>query len=245
MEESPNPTSQIPNPENSTTPSVNPPVSNPSKPRNKLPLALIIGIVLFLLIAGSAAGFYVLKPQIMKLVSKPIPTTTPKPAIQTPPPTHDPTANWKTYTNKKLGFLIRYPADSLIDANEICTNKVDYLGLYSKKSKKEIKDNPNLFCVVALPELRVGAVFSNKLQEKSDEYWKVDTEQFSIGNKVFKKYISTRTEKAYEGINSPFKKTVQIEINKSGQKYSISYGFPMLLSEELINQILSTFQFTD
>lgn len=81
------------------------PVSQSPKP--KFSLAALIGIILFLLIA-SAAGYFAFKPQIEKLVSRPTPT--PKVAVQvSPTPTSDSTANWKTYTNKKLSFQIKIP----------------------------------------------------------------------------------------------------------------------------------------
>ncbi len=59
MEEKQNPTPDS-NLETPTSPPVYTPVSNTLKPHNKLPLALIIGIVLFLLIAGGVAGYYLI-----------------------------------------------------------------------------------------------------------------------------------------------------------------------------------------
>lgn len=103
------------------TPPVSPaaetlPVSHPEYPPDrkkgsKFSLVAIITIILFLLIAGSAAGFYAFKPQIMKLISKPNPTptlvvrTTPFPT-PTASNSADATANGKTYTNPKYGYSI-------------------------------------------------------------------------------------------------------------------------------------------
>ncbi|MDO8270186.1 MAG: hypothetical protein Q7T54_05975 [Candidatus Levybacteria bacterium] len=94
MEENQNPTppvSEIPNP--APTPPVipdlirDPESPNPTKPALKLSLKLVIGIILFLLIAGgaAAAGFYVYKQQSLKTAPKP----TPSPVVQkqTPLPT--------------------------------------------------------------------------------------------------------------------------------------------------------------
>lgn len=79
---------------------------NPIKPAGKFSARVIIGIIIFLFLAGSAAAsFTVFRPQIMSMISKPSPTPT---IIQTlPTPTPDPTANWKTYTGD--GFSIKYP----------------------------------------------------------------------------------------------------------------------------------------
>ncbi len=93
-----------------------PPVSNTSQtqqpienPKPKVSIAAIIGILIFLLLAGgAAASFTVLKPQIMKLVAKSSPTPAP---IVTITPTPDPTADWKTYTDQKLNFSLKYPSE--------------------------------------------------------------------------------------------------------------------------------------
>ncbi len=69
-----------------TAPTKTPPPAG----KQKFPLAVTTGTLLFLLVAGSAAGFYAFKPQILKLVSKP--TLTPKPTTTiTQTPTISPT----------------------------------------------------------------------------------------------------------------------------------------------------------
>ncbi len=79
-----------------------------SKPKPKFPLAVTVGLVLFFLIAISAAGFYAFKPQIMKLISKPTPT--PRLIIKvSPTPIPDSTANWETYSSSS--YSIKYPPD--------------------------------------------------------------------------------------------------------------------------------------
>ncbi len=126
MEENNNPNDQnptpIPTPPVSSNVQPPPPVSQPKADgplaqKPKFPLAAIIGIVLFLLVAGGVAGFYAFKPQIMSLISKPTPTTT-----LTPSPTPDPasnaanaTANWKTYTDSSRGYSMKYPPNFRTD----------------------------------------------------------------------------------------------------------------------------------
>ncbi len=119
MEESPNPTSQVPNPETPASPPVStgiqtPPVKKPlgsTEPpakAAKFPLPLIIGILAFFLLAIGAAGFYAFKPQIMSLISKPTPTPTLSPSpTEASAKAGDPTAGWKTYEGD--GFAFKYP----------------------------------------------------------------------------------------------------------------------------------------
>lgn len=112
----------------SPTPQPPPPVS---KPKPKFSLAVIIGTVLLLLIAGSAAGFYAFKPQILKLVSKPSPTPTVIPSLTRNPisPTPDPTVNWKIYTNNDYHFSFRYPPEfTLKNVDKQVINSADFDG---------------------------------------------------------------------------------------------------------------------
>jgi len=93
----------------------NPESSNPIKRKPKFSFFVIIGIIIFLLLAGSAAGFYVFKPQIMNLISKPTPTPIVIPGLTrnpvSPSPTPDPTAGWKTYTSTKANYSFKHPAE--------------------------------------------------------------------------------------------------------------------------------------
>ena len=199
-----------------------PPIQTPpvSKQKSKLPVGIIIGIILFLIVAGSTAGFYVFKQQSLKTALKPVPSVIPDVTRNPPSPSPDPTANWKTYTDKELGFSIKYPTTILKDRREICTNDASGLGLHDLRYKKEWEENPNQFCVVASPELTID-VFSNKPQEKSDEYWTVVEETILLDGISVEKLTSTRTDKIYEGTSSPYKKTVQYEINKGNRQFSI------------------------
>lgn len=68
-------------------------------------ILILTTVILLLAIVG---GAYLLgtKNNNSKTVSQITPTAT-----ATPTPTSDPTANWKTYTNPKYGYSIKYPAD--------------------------------------------------------------------------------------------------------------------------------------
>lgn len=103
-------------PVSDSTPTQTPQPTSPKK--SKLPMTIVVAIIFIILFVGTAAGFYVFKPQIMKLVSKPSPTVIPnsfRDPSPTPPPVGGPTANWKTYEGK--GFSFKYPTEF---ANEKC-----------------------------------------------------------------------------------------------------------------------------
>lgn len=97
---------QVPHPQT-------PPVSNIEKPKSKLPF-LIIGIILFLLVAGGTAGFYVFKQTTKQVActmeAKVCPDGT---SVGRSGPkcefTPCPTADWKKYTNNYYHFSFNYP----------------------------------------------------------------------------------------------------------------------------------------
>ncbi len=109
------PQDPIPIQEQTPTPPSNP-VSN--KPKLKLPI-LIAGIVIFLIVIGSAsAAFFLPKSNTnqqkqAETTISPQPTATiginpsNSPTSSSTSPTPDPTANWKTYTGSS--FTFRYP----------------------------------------------------------------------------------------------------------------------------------------
>lgn len=122
MEENSNPQIQTPTPESTNTGQTN--QSPPQSPQilnktSKISLKAVIGIIIFLLLAGgAAASFTVLRPQIMKLVSKSTPT--PIITIRTSP-TPTP-SSLKIYTNTKYNFSAEYPSNWYVwgsDKNDI------------------------------------------------------------------------------------------------------------------------------
>jgi hypothetical protein len=82
--------------------------SQPEKPWLKIALFSVLGLVLVGIIA--LATTQISKKQAPQITIQPVPTFTP---IATPTLNLDSTANWKTYTNTKYGYSIRYPDDLL------------------------------------------------------------------------------------------------------------------------------------
>lgn len=95
---------QTPLPVVSVDPNTTPP-TNPIKPASKFSIKAIIGIIIFLLLAGGAAAGYVYREPLMSLVSKPSPTPAP---IVTITPTPNPTTDWETYIDTQFGYSIKY-----------------------------------------------------------------------------------------------------------------------------------------
>ncbi len=107
--------SQMPASPSTEAPLMNPSAPNIEKPKSIFPLTLVIAAIFFILIAGSVAGFYFYKQQSLKTAANPASIKdVPK---QTPSPIPDPTADWKTYTDSKLGFVFRYPQEYSITKN--------------------------------------------------------------------------------------------------------------------------------
>lgn len=96
------------------------PPPNVIKKTSKFSVKALIGTIIFLLLAGgAAASFTIFKPQIMKLVSKPTPTSTPKTDQTSPAPTPNHTADWKTLTNDFYHISLKAPKDWTIDGNKL------------------------------------------------------------------------------------------------------------------------------
>ena len=118
------------------TPTQTPPVPNTIHPpaggsKSKFPI-LIIGIILFLLIAGSAAGFYAFKPHIEKLIPKP---STTQYQIAT--------SSWKEYKNTSYGISLKYPNN--LTKSDYSEDHQDNQILQLTEREPLAKSNPEAF----------------------------------------------------------------------------------------------------
>lgn len=85
-------------------------------------LAGVLGILVF---AGAVFGAY----KLSQKQAQPAPQPTPSPAVTPLPtptpestPTPEPTADWKTHTNTKCGFSIKYPDELTVDEARGCVH---------------------------------------------------------------------------------------------------------------------------
>lgn len=209
-----------------------PPISNSEKRKSKLPI-LIIGIILFLLIVGSAAGFYVFKQQSSNTTAKPTPTPllaevstkagTPNPASNAA----SATANWKTFVEPDAKYTIKYPSDwSVYTRGNLKQDTITSTELTTKGMKSGtfaigvVKIRKNIFLAKEWVKR-----FSNS-QTKSD----VKTINFND--------IDAYEEKI-EGV-------INIVFDKNDLLYSISLNtgiYENYYDQKIIDQILSTFRF--
>ncbi len=237
-----------------------PPLPNIHQPGGKFKLSIkaIIGIIIFLLLAGgAAASFTVLKPQIMKLVSKPTPS--PSPIIQTSPtPTPDPTANWKTYSSSKFLYALKYPSD--LELQQLDTNDADYEILdFSEASKESGINVPPIIINIYGSNIKNAAYLVQNRQDdeklltikKGEKMQIIGTlferiSDINIDNTTAAVYIGTAV-KGYPAEVLPFEK--RIIFIKDNNLYALSTA-PMSGKKtdkrvSDFDQILSTFKFTE
>jgi hypothetical protein len=105
------PVPESPSPIATENPAQPTPPAQPAKPSSKnwKKWLVIGGILLVILLTGTA---YVLSQQESKKTEPPA-----KQSVSKPTPTPDPTADWKTYTNTKYGYSIKYPENTKIDTS--------------------------------------------------------------------------------------------------------------------------------
>ena len=91
--------------------------------RGFIPILILVGI---LVIAVAVSGAYYMGTRKPATVPSPTPVvTSSSPSDASPAPNGaGETANWKTYTNTKLGYEIKYPQDE-----ETSTYTLDYINI--------------------------------------------------------------------------------------------------------------------
>lgn len=96
----------------SSTPATNP-IIDPTEKKKSLPVAMSLLIILLILSLGALVYFVFQNMQLNKQIEAfkvgyQVATNLASP---TPVATADPTADWKTYTNQKVGYTANYPSD--------------------------------------------------------------------------------------------------------------------------------------
>lgn len=179
-------------------------------------------LTLFILAVAAVAGYSYLGENLSQ-ISLPAPK-----ALVTPAPTNTKeTANWKTYTNSKYGYSIKYP--SQWNTNSPPSGPGILIG-----------QGPNEDQINIDTSLTKNAIMVESCKQ---------TQQVFLDNIPASRCEFTQEISGERGVvyNPPIvSKTVYIEALHNGQYYSI-----VLTSDEtsdkfkIFNQILSTFKFTD
>ncbi|MEK7163998.1 MAG: hypothetical protein AAB768_02535 [Patescibacteria group bacterium] len=186
------------------------------KPKSKVPLIIVGGIIIFSL--GIALGLFFGK----NLYSQPAIEPTPTP-IAKATPTPNPTANWKTYINKNLGVIFKYPNSWVITETDM------YVVV--------LKDPDMRTVIGACP----GYSFSVSKYDPLLNYSRFD--------RVTKSELNGEPTVIWENDDSKCKEKV-ILINDLPSslvkpKYIISFMSNNPDGKKVVDQILATFKFID
>lgn len=228
------------------------PISQVAPKKNNLPLVLGGVVLLLLIIAGSVyAGMKIgekkgqgvvtpnsiinARPTSFPSVSEVKPTSTTDETVYTEEPR---SANWKTYTNTKYGYSIKYPPEAKVGKETGYTEETECFGIKYKLTYITIIA-PN---VGGLGCLRSGFGFETKHKE----------EKIIVGDK---EYLAKGEEEIGPGETLYYHNESLMIINQiQGSKgnFNLEYGSAMskdstyeeyLENKKFIHLILSTFKF--
>jgi len=191
----------------------NPPTVSPATEPNAQPKSknwLLVGVFVLLIVSLLTTGFlayqnFQLKKQVQQVQITPVPAT----------PTPDPTADWKTFSNKENGYSIKYPTAWFLNPDKQAPDEIMNLvkDLYSL----------TIYSGSSHTEIPPGKVPSQ-------------VRSITIGGKESKKEVY---EDLFEIITLPKGLSInQISIRYRDGIYSEEYSI-------VFNQILSTFKFLD
>ncbi|OGG14807.1 hypothetical protein A2773_06935 [Candidatus Gottesmanbacteria bacterium RIFCSPHIGHO2_01_FULL_39_10] len=135
------------NPSPTEIPPVPPPPPIPPPPAGGPPkfsiFPILGGIILVILVATGA--FFFGKSQNNSPQSNSSPSLSPTSSQLPLSPTPDPTANWKTYTNKQFSFTVNYPPEWEVDDNDALiirfgslTSRIDKINIYIIDNKNQV-----------------------------------------------------------------------------------------------------------
>ena len=206
-------------------------------------IVLVIGLLLGITVTLTV--FHVFRTKIGDLETTPknstavnVSSTSPLPS-----PTPDETANWKTYTNTKYGYTVRYPKEWLVfggdsfQYNELCeensTSKI-HIEFTTEKITScghmdgEI-DSSTQFAVY---------VFSNPATNPVDTLTKTEPIIISGNIKATKEYYTQKSQ-------HPTAQATKIKFVHEGEGYTIYLKQKDNIGNynPILDQILSTFQF--
>jgi len=185
---------------------------------------LVTLLSILLLLSCIIAGFFAYQTQnLVKQLSE---SRIQNLATQTPTPTPDPTANWKTYTDTKLGFSFKYHPEWVVAIDD---SGLIYLN--NKKVNSTITKTDQVFFTIKIEE---DANEANWLKNKLNE-----TRNSNIENINNVKYeITDLRSHSIGGYSYMTAKT-------ANRNSIITFGLSNADVEIYFDQILSTFKFTD
>lgn len=230
---------------------INPPITpiQPvSKPVNNKKgfLPIIFGLLLLLVLAGG--GVYYLGKQNNNRTNQSSnittqPTQAPISTIPTKITIPDPTVNWKTYTNKKYGIEFKYPPELQLQENVDNVRILQNMSYIFEVRKINTNDDIETWWSKASRDYITPFILSKtQFNQKSAYYFKQNTKDVQVPMDMYAikmtGYILTIS---YE---VPFNLDLYSnDTSKEGYKTANEEFAKM--TQITINQILSTFKFTD
>lgn len=208
------------------------------KKRNSFVIFLII---LLILVSLGSLGFWAYQKYFA-----PSPVASPEPSSQAVVATATPdvTANWKTYTNVKLGFSVQYPPTWKVDNNPETTHVGEQA--VALINSGELGPGPGNGAENQFPSHYLGITVIPSKQTIQD-YVKLEANGDTQALKdMDQKNLSVGTNEAISFIEPGAGGRGRIGVLSNG-KYIFLFAFPYQYNsatDPLPNQILSTFKFT-
>lgn len=242
MEDQNQPTQTPPSPNQTPSPLID---SNPSKSKVIL---IILGIAAAIVIT---IGAYVLGTKQSQPIVQNIAQTTP---IPSPTPV-DETANWKTYNEETYKFLVKYPDDWIfktyyLDVNSIYDKKylkdILIVNFKNKKTTYEFEINTPGLVQLAISYIKPSVSFEDVLTQDKNDYGDVYPKPLLLFDHIVNangiqahKFTYKYTGHTYNFVYIP---------REDGSVYRIAGSVgneDFSLQEKFLDQMLSTFQFTN
>ncbi len=191
-----------------------------------------ITLVLVIVILVGAVGYFAFVKKSELGAKQPTPTSTQKIQIPTPIPTPDKISTWKTYTNSRYGYELKYPENvGYMRSGE----GEDYLGPLTDANAQ----TDNLLIGysnsdIIIMNIEVGSSGDNDNYFLSNKTYWSDPTEVKINDNTFQKYITVLKSGAYNG-----RQKVYVT-----QHNGVNYFVGLWISG-MPDQILSTFKFTN
>lgn len=186
--------------------------------------SFILGFVFVLILAGIAGAYLLGKSNSSQNVYQT--------EISSPSPTPDPTTNWKTYTGN--GFTFKYPSNWLIK-----TGEMPIVFVYDPKSQET---TPNKYLQVTNIQYLDGGLTPEDSALAYEASWKKRNPSLDLHR------INTKLN-GYDVsvIDAPTEMAIgkNIYIGNGDITVDINTSMNSFDSDDIENQILSTFKFTD
>ncbi len=168
------------------------------------------------------------------------PTSEASTATVTPTTTTDATAGWKTYTNSKNAYSIKYPADWLLDTQYIKDNTL-YLLTRERKQKIDANEIVRMFDVSVTVYQNASELPNNETKKLNFENWiKQEADHYGF---IQRKSIIVDGVNGYQGISTSEGTSYIIMVQKGALIYEIDAADTDIPTGTQL-KVINTFKFT-